>query len=210
MSHTILSYSFVGIWEKPLPQIPVLDNKFNKDLFGDPYTTTAGFSPDGFTILKSGSIPPKTVVINPIRLEIVCLGIDEVSQVLNKIGSELKRVLGTDFQFKFSSFGLNTEYEVKLTKGNFEEWMSRRFFTGIQPLDKTSRIVGTQVNFEYQVSKEEKYAVLVQPRVNDTSSVFIQVNDHKSKDVPDLKEFEQLFSESIEKVKNIILKTLEI
>ena len=63
----LICLSFVGVLKQPLMVIPNMDGKFCRELFGMPYETFNGITPDGYAIALNNK-PFPLVVISPTKI----------------------------------------------------------------------------------------------------------------------------------------------
>ncbi|MCB1179026.1 MAG: hypothetical protein KDK36_15680 [Leptospiraceae bacterium] len=132
MQYNLITASFVGVWEKPFMNIPTLDRKFCLDLFGDPYLTTCGMTPEGFVIAKQFMNPPHpSVIINPNRIQITELSISRVCEIANSFLDILKKHNPSDMIHPFASIGINSEHEWIGLKDSTHVWMKNKFFKNL-------------------------------------------------------------------------------
>jgi len=215
MDQKIVSYSFVGIWEKPLLNIPLLDNRFCKDLFDDPYNTNTGMSPEGFVInYQARTNPSPTVLIGNRRIMVLSNDLVQVLDIFEKVKSELNRVTNGSFPMKLRSYGLNTEYEFVGLEKSSSQWMSERFILkglAIKEKHKKYKIRTTDINFQILLNDNQKLVILIQPRTNIPKGVFISINHHKDEvleTLPNREELNKLFKDSIDMLEKNIFELI--
>ena len=63
----LICLSFVGVLKQPLPIIPNMESRFCRDLFGMPYDTFNGITPEGYVIAINGK-PFPMVVVSPTKI----------------------------------------------------------------------------------------------------------------------------------------------
>lgn len=213
MKNSILGYTFVGLWAKPISIIPQFDNRFAKDLFGDPYQTTLGITPDGLTIAKAepAGVPTSAVVIGNSKFQVSHASLDKLCEVVMSIFGKLKPAI-PDFEIKFAQYGLNFEYTVSELDKTSIEWMGEKYlkFEGSQELGY--KIVANELRFGISRDDGTTFAIVVQPRFNDLNAIFVQINDHRSAllEVTSGEDLRANFMESRSQIENEIFKMLSL
>jgi hypothetical protein len=209
MKHNIISYSFVAVWKKPIIQIPILDNKFCKDLFDDPYNTNAGLTHEGFTInLSSAKIPNPAVIINNQKIVIISYDLEQVKKTITKISSELKKF--NALSLNIGAIGINTEHEFIEIGEKTTTFLANRFVLPglkVNPTHKDYILSLTDLNFQIVASSNERYNILIQPRANQLDGIFLSINAHlqtEYENIPDVNEINELFANTLENLDNNI------
>ncbi|MDK2977993.1 MAG: hypothetical protein PWP52_707 [Bacteroidales bacterium] len=217
MDYKIVSYSFVGVWQKPILQIPLLDKKFCMDLFNDPYNTNTGMSNGGFVINYQGKTNPSpTVLIGPERIMFLSQELEQVLDLLEKIKAELLKVTNNNFPMKLKAYGINTEHEWVGLDMQSSSWLSKKFVIGglnIKEKHKNYQVLTTDINFQIILDQNQKLVILLQPRANVPNGIFASINHHKDEileTLPEKDTLNELFKEEIALIKkdisNLILK----
>ncbi|MDX1960724.1 MAG: hypothetical protein SFU98_19285 [Leptospiraceae bacterium] len=206
MKHGLIGCSFVGVWEKPLQAIPEFDRRFSLNLFGDPYSTTCGFTPEGYVIAKQFAPSPQpSVIISPARIQVSELTITRVTEVYSQVFQELKQQFPHDMMFPFSSIGINSEHEWLELESTSETILNKRFFANLlYSQSDTERILPFDVRFEWRFKDQTKLNVLLQPRAGIPNGVFAGINDDRfwsEKPLPNSELILDLFTESVANVK---------
>lgn len=205
MKHNIISYSFVAVWKKPIIQIPVLDNKFCKDLFDDPYNTNSGITPEGFIInLSSAKIPNPSVIINNQKIVIISYDLEQVKKTITKISSELKKF--NAISLNIGAIGINTEHEFIEIGEKTTTFLANKFVIPGLKINQSHKdfiLNMSDLNFQIIASSNEKFNILIQPRANQLDGIFLSINSHlqtEYENIPDENEINKLFSQTLEKL----------
>jgi hypothetical protein len=214
MKHKLLTYAFVGVWEKAPSVIPTLDNRFCLDLFGDPYNTKTWIGIDGFHISKTlnepGQIVPN-VVINNFRIQVSSSQLSETSSVFEKVTSALQSA-DSGIENSFAQAGYNVEYEITELGTTYQSWLATNFFNERLYKGETGfMILGQDMNFVL-VSGPVLYNVVLQPRLNNPEAAFFQFNRHvgEPSKVLDGSCLEKQFSEVQKEIEQKVFKTLQV
>jgi hypothetical protein len=211
MDHNILSYNFVGIWSQFAEQIPLFDNKFSKDLFGDPYNTSVGVTQVGFTIVKKTPLPPNPmVVITPQLIQITSTDSNEVCITLSKIATEIEKAAPT-FNFKFGTFGLNTEHEFLNLGVTQDRWINDQFPVNSNLAKLNASI--KEITFEMPLKDGDKLVTLIQPRASLHDALFLRINHHHERALSNIESLNQLgslYQESLRMIQNKIFVNLNL
>jgi hypothetical protein len=176
MNHNIISFSFVFLWKQSV-QIPILGNKFCKDLFDDPYNTNVGLVSDGFIItLENSQIPNPHVLIGPMKADFLSNDLEQVKKVVNKTVAELNRAKVGPFEI--AAVGVNTEHEFLDIKETAQHYLTERFFSGFKNPN------GFPVNmkdlrFQITIDENKLYNLLIQPRANQPKGLYVNINAHR-------------------------------
>jgi hypothetical protein len=211
MTHNIVSFSFVFLWKKPV-QIPMLENKFCKDLFDDPYTTEVGFTPEGFIInLAIAQIPNPHVIIGPLKADFVCTSLNQLYSVIEKVSTELTRIkMGA---LEISAIGVNTEYEFLGLSETSQSYLAKRFLSGGFKNENHFPLNMTDLRFRVNTNENDSYNLLIQPRANQPNGLYININAHKQVDItgmPDTKSLAALYSTTEAELKTLIFPSLDL
>ena len=207
MEKTNFSISFVGVWERPLPTLPNFENKFAKDLFGQPYDTFCGFTPEGYVIAIENK-PFPMIVMEPTRL--VMKAKDKES--LLKYMDDIKPKIDKQINFRFSSFGINSEYQWTDIGESPEAWLWNHF---INPsLSCSSQVqLCNKLNLRIGINESQMANVEIEPRRGIRNGIFANINHHHSQilnGIPNRNEATELIENSIKTIEEkILLKLFE-
>jgi len=210
MEYEIISYSFVGIWQTPMVRIPMLDNKFCKDLFGDPYRTDAAVMPDGlFITMASRVIPSPIVQVGQQKILVITPTLETTVDTLVKLKTELST---KEFNLELKSYGINFEFELTIEENAIDFLANNFVFKNLQINNKEGiKIYPTDINFTILNGETEKFVILIQPRLNKEKALFLSINCHNEKALPSLPSKEEIsttFDDTIKYIENNIFKAL--
>lgn len=202
MKHSVISYSIVGVWTKPVSEIPPLDRKFCLKLFDDPYQTEHGLTDEGFVIaLNDNKLPIPVVKINPIRIQFIHRTIDELVVIIEKVVQEVKNLTSSSFDFSLKAVGVNTEHEWAGLKTDADDYLYQQYLLSkIKPNTGYSAKVKS-LNFQLVSEKSGLYGITIEPRANNKKALFCNINDHldlRQKEFPDENQIRELFNNSLQ------------
>lgn len=206
MNKTGFSITFVGVWERPLSVLPNFENKFAKDLFGQPYDTFCGFTPDGFVVAIENK-PFPMIMLGPTRLVVKAKDKESLLNYIEAIKPEIdSRVSG----FRFSSFGINSEYQWTDIGESPEVWLWNHF---INPsLSCSSQVqMCSKLNFRLGINETQVANVEIEPRRGIRNGIFANINHHHNQflsGMPIGEEAKSLIESSIETIEERIIKRL--
>jgi hypothetical protein len=210
MNHNIISFSFVFLLKQPV-QIPMLENKFCKDLFDDPYNTDVGFTPEGFIInLGKSQVPNPHVLLGPMKADFLSDSLEQVKKIIDKIVAELNRLNVAPFEI--TAIGVNTEHEFLNIMETAQQYLVKRFFSGFK---NTSDFTVNMTDLRFQVKKDENnfYNLLIQPRANQPNGLYININAHKQQNysgIPTGKYLDSLYKQTEEELDRLIFPSLDL
>ncbi len=191
---------------QPLAVLPVMDNKFAKDLFGLPYDTFNGITPEGYIIALENK-PFPMVIVNPGKLIIKAKDVDSLVSYMDKIKSEFDRM---SVNFGFSSFGINSEYQWVDIGGSAETWLWDHFMKGAFVLNAPFHLC-SKLNLRIGINDTQLANLEIEPRRGVRDGIFANINHHHNQPldaIPTGEKALSLISESMEIVYNRIIKTL--
>jgi hypothetical protein len=208
MKHNIISFSFVFLWKQPV-QIPILENRFCKDLFDDPYNTEVGFVPDGFIInLGNSQIPNPHVLIGPMKADFLSNNLEQVKKAVDKIVTELNRLKVAPFEV--AAVGVNTEHEFLNITETAQQYLVKKFFSGFKNT-RDFPVSMTDLRFQVKINENNSYNLLIQPRVNQPNGLYININAHRQLDdlrIPIGKNLDALYKQTEEELNELIFPSL--
>lgn len=208
MKHNIISFSFVFLWKQPV-QIPILENRFCKDLFDDPYNTEVGFVPDGFIInLGNSQIPNPHVLIGPMKADFLSNNLEQVKKAVDKIVTELNRLKVAPFEV--AAVGVNTEHEFLNITETAQQYLVKKFFSGFKNT-RDFPVSMTDLRFQVKINENNSYNLLIQPRVNQPNGLYININAHRQLDdlrIPTGKNLDALYKQTEEELNELIFPSL--
>lgn len=198
--------SFVGIWEKPLSVLPNFDNIFAKNLFGQPYDTFCGFTPEGFVIAIENK-PFPMIVLGPTRLVVKAKDKESLLKYINDIKPKIDaHVLG----LRFSSFGINCEYKWTDIGESPEVWMWNHFINPSLPCSSLIRMCN-KLNLRIGINESQVANIEIEPRRGIRNGIYANINHHHNQfldGMPDRKEAAELIDNSIKTIEKKILISL--
>ena len=201
--------SFVGIFNGALSWIPNLDNRFCRELFGKPYETMNGMTPEGYTIAINNK-PFPMVIINPEKLIVKGENIETLAKYTESLIRELERCGLKDVGF--SAYGINGEYQWLELPANADIWICEHFMKD-SIFNKHEYHVCNNLNFRINHGDTQYLNVDIAPRVGIRDGLYANINHHHNQSIdvfPDTAAFFQLIKESEKIVEdNIILSLIE-
>lgn len=203
-----MSLSYVAVWSQPMAMMPQMDGKFCRELFGMPYETVNGLTPDGYTIAVNNK-PYPMVIINPAKLIVKAQDIESLVCYVEAIKNELKRI-NPEFNMALSAFGINFEKEILGLGENAEVWMWNHFINGNIAPNSDFHLCG-KLTLRIGLDDNQVANVDVEPRMGVDDGVFININHHhnqNSDSIPDALQLRSLIETSIEKVNSEVVDHL--
>lgn len=205
VKHNLITCSFVGVWNMPLGEFQV-DAKAWQDIFGDPFTTQIGPSPEGLSFRKLGKPPQPAVVVGPQRVIVTAPSIAEAAQIYEKV----KAILDTALQGRiplFADVGLNSEHEWIELDTNLrpaQAFLAKRFVRGAMH-ELNGDAVFEALSFRLKLSSGLNLGVRMEPRADRNDGVFVAINDHRqwNKAMPSPSELSDVLAQSIENVRRL-------
>jgi hypothetical protein len=213
MTHNIISYSFVFLWKKFIPQIPMLDNKFCKDMFDDPYNTEVAFTPEGFLIsLASPKIPSPHILISPVRIDFLSDNLEQLKGIILKTSDGLKKTeIGS---LEISAVGVNTEHEFLDIGSQASEWLAEKFLLpGLIKQEKSEGLIFnlTDLRFQIKETEDDSYNIAVQPRANQLNGLYLNINAHRQLSLNEIPlNIDSLYDQANHKLNEIIFPLLSL
>lgn len=206
MKREFFSISFVGVMKNPFRQLPNFNNEFARNLFGKPYDTFNGFTPDGYVIAIENK-PFPMVVFNPAKLIIKAKTKEELVKYLETISPELAKY---GINTEFMSFGINSEYQWTEITENAEKWMWDHFMNA--NLAKSSQFqMCNNLKLRFGLNETQYANIDIEPRKGIRDGIFASINHHHNQmlsGIPTGKAAMDLITNSIETIENIVLKDL--
>lgn len=209
MKRSQICTSFVGIFKSPLSWIPNLDNQFCRDLFGKPYDTMNGMTPEGYTIAINNK-PFPMVIINPEKLIVKGETIEALAGYTESLIRELEKC-GLS-KIGFSAYGINGEYQWLELPTNADIWICEHFMKD-SIFNSHEYHVCNNLNFRINYGETQYLNVDIAPRVGIRDGLYANINHHHNHIIdvfPDTADFLKLIEESEKIVEdNIILRLIE-
>jgi len=211
MKHNIISFSFVFLWKQPV-NIPLLDNKFCKDLFDDPYNTEVVLVQEGFIIsLINSQTPPPHVLLGPMKAVFLSYDLEKVKLYIEKISAKLEQLnIGP---LGISAIGVNTEYEFLEIKETAQQYLTRRFLVSGFNNENNYPVNLSDIRFQVKIDENNLYNLLIQPRANHPNGLYININSHRQTDVlgiPSSEKLEIIYNQTKDELRKIIFPSLDL
>lgn len=204
----LICLSFVGVLKQPLMVIQNLDNKFCRDLFGQPYETFNGTTPDGYVIAINNK-PFPMVVINPNKIIVKA----ENKELLIKYLEALKVELNTlGVPISFSAFGVNSEYQWIGLDSNAESWLWSHYINNRLDSGDGNQMC-SKLNFRIVLNDNQLVNIELAPRVGIRNGLYANINHHHNMaldGIPDAEKLLKYIDNSDERIKtDVIAKIIE-
>lgn len=212
MTHSIISYSIVGVWSKPIQKIPLLEKKFCLELFDDPYQTEHGLSDEGFIIALNDNKKPMPIVkINPLRIQFVHRTVEELVVTTEKVIKELKNLTSSKFDFNLKAIGINTEHEWTGLEIDADDYLSQQYLQSKISTNSGYSVKAKSLNFQILSEDDGLYSIKLEPRANNKKGLFCGVNDHRDfsvEEFPDKEMITSFFNDSLQKLESKVFKKI--
>lgn len=204
-----MSLSFVAVWNQPMTMIPQMDGKFCRDLFGMPYETMNGLTPDGYTIAVNNK-PYPMVVINPAKLIVKAQDIDSLINYVEAVKTEMEKINIPQFKMSLSAFGINFEKEILGLKENAEVWMWNRFIKGNIKTFSEFQLCG-KLTLRIGINENQVANIDIEPRMGVDNGIFININHHHNQSfesIPIAAQLRSMIETSIETINSKVIDQL--
>ena len=185
-----------------------LDNKFCRDLFGQPYETFNGTTPDGYVIAINNK-PFPMVVINPNKIIVKA----ENKELLVKYMAALKEeLIKMGVSISFSAFGVNSEYQWIGLDSNAETWLWSHYID--KRIDSgDGKQMCSKLNLRIVLNENQLVNVELSPRVGIRNGLYANINHHHNvslDEIPDTKKLLEYIDKSEECINSdVIAKIIE-
>ena len=211
IQHNLLWTVFVAIWKTTLPGVPSFEKRFAKDLFGDPYSTEAGFSvAEGYVIEQTGTDPGPKVVVGPQRLQVHLRTLDSLAATLDALMGELRgQPWADETTWNLGAMGFNSDNEWIAEGREIRAELTERFIMpGLGPtaaLGEGTDVAAVGIRLALQTPRQV-YKIAVEPRAGRNDGLFANINDHRDVEcpMPSGDEAAALFEESIRDIKTVL------
>ena len=169
----LICLSFVAVLKQPLMVIPNMDGKFCRELFGMPYETFNGITPDGYVIAINNK-PFPLIVISPTKIIFKAENKDILLKYVEAVKGELQKM---NIPISLSAFGINSEYQWLGLDANADIWMWNHF------IDKKINTgneyhVCNKMNLRVGINENQFANIELAPRVGIRNGLFANVNHH--------------------------------
>jgi len=155
-----------------------MDGKFCRELFGMPYETFNGITPEGYTITINNK-PFPLIVISPTKIIFKAENKESLLKYVEAIKSELQRISKEDFNIPVSlaAFGINSEYQWLGLDENADTWIWNHF------IDKKIRTgneyhVCNKINLRIGINDNQFANIELAPRIGIRNGLFANINHH--------------------------------
>ncbi len=200
--------SFVGVFRQPLAVIPNMEGRFCRELFGSPYETFNGITPDGYVIAINNK-PFPMVVIGPTKIIIKAKDKESLLKYVEEVKVELKKkgvLLG------LSAFGINSEYQWLGLDENADTWLWNHFID--KSINRGEEYgVCDKLNLRIGIKEDQFANIELAPRVGIRNGLFANINHHHNivlDDMPDVKLLSLYVDESEKTIcTNVIKRIIE-
>ena len=185
--------SFVAVFAQAMPGVPALENKFCRELFGMPYDTFNGVTPEGYVIAVENK-PMPSITITPQKIVFKAQKPEELATYVDALAKEFK---SKGIPMDSSAFGINSEYQWIEMGSPSSEWMWNRFINSSMSIASMNQC--NRVSFRFVMNECEVVNLEFMPRVGRNDGVFASVNHHHAsemKEFPSQEVLIQLFDSS--------------
>ena len=169
----LICLSFVGVLKQPLMVIPNMDGKFCRELFGMPYETFNGITPDGYAIALNNK-PFPLVVISPTKIIIKAESKDILIKYVEAVKEELFKM---NIPISLSAFGINSEYQWLGLEENADTWLWNHFINS--KINTGSEYhVCNKINLRIGINDTQYANLELAPRIGIRNGLFANINHH--------------------------------
>ena len=169
----LICLSFVGVLKQPLMVIPNMDGKFCRELFGMPYETFNGITPDGYAIALNNK-PFPLVVISPTKIIIKAESKDILIKYVGAVKEELFKM---NIPISLSAFGINSEYQWLGLEENADTWLWNHFINS--KINTGSEYHGcNKINLRIGINDTQYANLELAPRIGIRNGLFANINHH--------------------------------
>lgn len=209
MNKKNINFSYVAVWNQPMTMIPQLDGKFCRELFGMPYETVNGLTPDGYTIAVNNK-PFPMVVISPARLVVKAQNVEKLIEYVELVKRELEKINVPNFTMTQAAFGINQEYELLDLNESSEQWMWNHFIDGKIKTESDFHTCG-RLSLRVGITDNQVANIEIEPRLGIDNAIFVNINHHHSlfmETIPDAESLRKLIDSSLTSVEAKIFDKL--
>lgn len=204
----LICQSFVAVLQQPLMVIPNMDVGFCNRLFGKPYDTFNGITPEGYVIAINNK-PFPMIVISPTKIIFKAENKESLLKYVKEVKGEFKKM---NIPISLAAFGINSEYQWLGLEENADTWMWSHF------IDKNINTgneyhVCNNVNLRIGLNENQYVNVEIAPRMGIRNGLFANINHHHNvvlDELPDTEVLIKYIEESdIAISSNVIVKIIE-
>lgn len=204
----LICLSFVGVLRQPLNVIPNMDSKFCRDLFGMPYETFNGLTPEGYVIAINNK-PFPMVVISPTKIIVKADNRDSLIKYVEAVKLELKR---TQVPISLTAFGINSECQWLGLDVNADTWLWNHFINKDINIGNEYHVCN-KINMRIGINDCQYVNIELEPRQGNRNGLFANINHHHNimlDEMPNMEMLNKYIKESEDIVNsNIIAKIVE-
>lgn len=205
MDKEVISVSFVAVFSKILPNVPALENKFCRDLFGMPYDTFNGVTQEGYVIAVENK-PMPSITITPQKIVFKAKTVDELAKYVNAIAREFA---SKSIPMAYSAFGVNSEYQWINLPETAGRWIWQHFINPTLGNGESNQC--NSISLRFGINESEHLNMEFLPRIGRHDGVFASINHHHSiggNELPNHEVLAKLFKDTTvlidEQFRNII------
>lgn len=209
MNKKDINLSYVAVWNQPMTMIPQLDGKFCRELFGMPYDTVNGLTPDGYTIAVNGK-PYPMVIVSPAKLVVKAQNIEKLIDYVESVKCELENINIPNFTLSQVAFGINQECEVISLGEPAANWMWSHFISNEIQTDSDFHICG-RLTLRIGISDNEVANVDIEPRIGNDNAIFVNINHHHNlymESIPDADSLRAMINKSLSTIETKVFNKL--
>lgn len=202
----LICLSFVGVLKQPLSIIPNMESRFCRDLFGMPYDTFNGITPEGYVIAINGK-PFPMVVVSPTKIIIKAESKDSLIKYTGAIKGELSK-MGTPTSL--ASFGINSEYQWVGLEENADAWLWNHFIDKNIDTDNEYHMCNS-INLRIGINDCQFANVEIAPRMGIRNGLYANINHHHNivlDEIPNADLLEKYIAESDITIKSSVIAKL--
>ena len=171
MERNILSYTFVGILEKPISIFPAIQDDFLISLFDLPYETLIRKDTSGIAVQVRNRYVG--AALSSDKIVITAETPEQLSDIQEKFITELRKTLP---EHSVTAYGINYEIEyVKLGLTN-SKWLWNKFMSGLSVGDIFHEC--NKIDFKLGIASNQYFNFIFEPRANNPYAVFLSLNHH--------------------------------
>lgn len=203
----LICLSFVAVLKQPLEVIPNLDGKFCRELYGMPYETFNGITPEGYTIAINNK-PFPLIAIGPARIIFKAENKTLLLKYVEAIKGELKKM---NVPISIAAFGINREYQWLDLDSNADTWMWNHFINAEIKTGNEYHVCN-KMNLRMGINENQFANIELAPRVGIRNGLFANINHHHNivlDELPNADILDKYIKESDIKVSNIVSNIIE-
>lgn len=204
-----INLSYVAIWKQPMTMMPQMDGMFCRELFGLPYETVNGLTPDGYTIAVNNK-PYPMVIINPEKLIVKAQDINSLISYVEAVKTEIGKKSIPNFDMSISAFGINFEKEILDLNENAEVWMWNRFIKESVTTVSDFHLCG-KLTLRIGINENQVANIDIEPRMGVDNGIFININHHHNQScdyIPGAEQLRNMVETSVATISSKVIDNL--